>query len=57
MVKGYIEFSSLVKDTNIEIKSTDVSDMKSIEGKKIPSSDERLSIMQEKTSNRNFSRS
>ncbi|WP_270474796.1 flagellar hook-associated protein FlgL [Clostridium cochlearium] len=46
--KGYIEFSSLVKDTNIEIKSTDVSDMKSIEGKKVPSSDERLSIMQEK---------
>ncbi|MEL5865111.1 flagellin, partial [Clostridium cochlearium] len=35
--KGYIEFSSLVKDTNIEIKSTDVSDMKSIEGKKVPS--------------------
>lgn len=46
--KSYIEFTSLGKDTNIKIESTTVSDMKSIEGKKVSSSNERLSIMQEK---------
>lgn len=35
--KSYIEFTSLGKDTDIKIDSTTVSDMKKIEGKKIPS--------------------